>query len=107
MRWNGVASESTAFAGSTAQVRGAGNLGDRPLIVLTAGMLYPPDPLLTKDEMDKQNSLWITDLQAQEAHLSTHGKQIIVPDSTQMIPFNRPDTVIDAIRDVCDEVKRK
>jgi pimeloyl-ACP methyl ester carboxylesterase len=99
-----VASESKAFAESIAQVRAAGNLGDRPLIVLTAGIPYFPDPLLTKEEIDMQTNLWITVLQAQEAHLSTHGKQIIVPDSGHMIPFSRPDTVIEAIREVCDSV---
>jgi pimeloyl-ACP methyl ester carboxylesterase len=97
---NAVASESKAFAESIVQVRGAGNLGDRPLIVLSAGKPYPLDPLLTKEEMERQNNLWINVLQVQEAHLSTHGKQIIVPDSGHMIPFQRPDTVISAIHEV-------
>jgi pimeloyl-ACP methyl ester carboxylesterase len=102
-----VTSESKAFGESIAQVRAAGNLGDRPLIVLTAGLPYPPDPLLTKMEMNKESNLWINVLQAQEAHLSSRGKQIIVPDSGHMIPFKRPDTVIDAIRDVFGQVSGK
>jgi hypothetical protein len=97
---NVVASENKAFAESIAQVRAAGNLGDRPLIVLTAGKPYYPDPLLTKEEMDKQNNIWINVLQAEEAHLSTRGKQILVSDSDHMIPFERPDAVIFAIHEV-------
>lgn len=97
---NAVASESKAFAESIAQVREAGNLGDRPLVVLTAGKPYPPDPLLTKEQMEKQNNLWINVLQAKEMHLSTHGKQIIVADSGHMIPFKRPDAVVSAIHEV-------
>jgi hypothetical protein len=70
------------------------------LIVLTAGKPYDPDPLLTKQGMDKQNNMWINVLQVEEAHLSTRGKQIVVPDSDHMIPFERPDAVISAIREV-------
>jgi pimeloyl-ACP methyl ester carboxylesterase len=99
-----IAGESAAFAQSIGQVRAAGNLGDRPLIVLTAGIPYEPDPLLTKTEMEQQDNLWINVLQVQEAHLSTKGRQIIVPNSGHMIPFERPDTVVAAIREVWDTV---
>jgi pimeloyl-ACP methyl ester carboxylesterase len=95
-----VASETKAWGESIAQVRAAGNLGDRPLIVLTAGNPYPPDALLTKEEMEQKSNLWIKDLQAQEVHLSTRGKQIVVSDSGHMIPFKRPDTVISTIHEV-------
>jgi pimeloyl-ACP methyl ester carboxylesterase len=50
--------------------------------------------------VEKLKNLWIHDLQVQEAHLSTHGKQIIVPDSTHMIPIDRPDAVVSAIHEV-------
>jgi hypothetical protein len=49
--------------------------------------------------------IWMNELQVQETHLSTHGKQVIVPDSTHMIPFFRPDTVIVAIREVCETLR--
>jgi pimeloyl-ACP methyl ester carboxylesterase len=71
-----------------------------PLIVLTAGKPLDPDPILTKEQVDKLKNLWIYDLQLQEAHLSTRGKQIIVPDSTHMIPIDRPDAVASAIHEV-------
>jgi pimeloyl-ACP methyl ester carboxylesterase len=97
---NAIASESDSRAQSVTEVRKAGDFGDRPLIVLTAGIPYPPDPLLNKEQMERQNNLWINVLQVQEAHLSTRGKQIIVPDSTHMIPYDRPDAVISAIHGV-------
>ena len=89
-------------------MRAAGNLGERPLVVLTAGKEEDPKDLpkgLDKRDLDEFRKIWMNDLQVQEAHLSTRGKQVIVPDSTHMIPFFRPDAVITAIREVCEAVK--
>ena len=102
---NAIASESVSRSESVTEVRAAGDFGDRPLIVLTAGRPYPPDPLLTKEQMERQNNLWINVLSVQEAHLSRRGKQIIVPDSTHMILYDRPDAVVSAIHDVWTEVQ--
>jgi len=100
--------EFASFEESAGEVRAAGNLGDRPLIVLTAGKL--PDvsqlpPELKREDMEAFEKLWIDDLQMREAHLSTRGKRILVADSSHMIPFLRPDTVISAIREVWDQVR--
>jgi hypothetical protein len=89
------------------QVKAAGNLGDRPLIVLTAGKPYDPEPLLTNEQMERQNRLWIDDLQAGFARLSTRGKQIVVPDSGHMIPLEQPDAVVSAIREVWSAVRNR
>jgi pimeloyl-ACP methyl ester carboxylesterase len=97
---NAGMAESAADSTSWDQVRAAGNLGDRPLIVLTAGKPYDPDPLLSKEELDKQNDIWINVLQAEEARLSTRGKQVVVRDSGHMIPYERPTAVVSAIREV-------
>jgi pimeloyl-ACP methyl ester carboxylesterase len=96
-------SELQSFSESAKQVRAAGNLGERPLVVLTAGK--DPDPkLLPKGfpikDFNDFHEIWVKDLQVRESQLSTRGKQIIVPDSTHMIPFERPDTVTAAIREV-------
>jgi hypothetical protein len=61
--------------------------------------------LLTKELMEKQNNLWINVLQAQEAKLSTRGKQVVVPDSTYMIPYERPDAVVSAIHEVWSDAR--
>lgn len=92
--------ENEADSTSWDEVRSAGNLGDLPLIVLTAGKPYDPDPLLSKQESDKQNDIWINVLQAEEARLSTQGKQIVVPGSGHMIPYEHPAAVVSAIRGV-------
>lgn len=101
-------SEIANFSESADEVRVAGNLGDRPLVVLTAGKTVPMESLpkgITRKDMEDFHELWVKDLQVREAHLSTRGKQIIVPDSTHMIPMERPDTVVAAIREVCEAVK--
>jgi pimeloyl-ACP methyl ester carboxylesterase len=98
--------ENAADTTSWDQVRLAGDLGDRPLIVLTAGRPYDPDPLLSKEESDKQNEIWIHGLQAEEARLSTRGKQVVVPDSGHMIPYENPTSVVSAIREVWAEVPK-
>jgi pimeloyl-ACP methyl ester carboxylesterase len=92
--------ENAADSTSWDQVRSAGDLGGRPLIVLTAGKPYDPDPLLSKEESDQQKNMWINVLQAEEARLSTRGRQVVVADSGHMIPFERPAAVVSAIREV-------
>lgn len=99
-----TSSELASFAGASAdEVRASGNLGDKPLVVLTAGKnpdasaLPPGFPVKAFDDFE---NIWRNDLQVREAHLSTRGRQIIVPDSDHMIPFERPDTIISAIHDV-------
>ena len=96
-------SELAVLSTSADEVRASGNLGDKPLIVLTAGKA--PDasalpPGFPVKDFDDFELIWKNDLQVREAHLSTRGRQIIVSDSDHMIPFERPDTVISAIREV-------
>ena len=103
-----TASEIGSFDTSALEVKAAGNLGDRPLVVLTAGKSADPKnlpPGIEKRDLEELQKLWIYDLQVQETHLSTRGRQQVVADSTHMIPLERPDTVIAAIREVCDAVK--
>jgi pimeloyl-ACP methyl ester carboxylesterase len=84
---------------SAAQVRVAGSLGDRPLIVLTATrqddipLEIPPNDALA------ENDLWVHQLQPELARLSTHGKQIVV-DSSHEMPTEHPEVVISAIHEV-------
>jgi pimeloyl-ACP methyl ester carboxylesterase len=101
-------SEIASFSDSAEEVRRAGNLGDRPLVVLTAGKSADAKdlpPSVPVQEMQAFQKTWTEDLQVREARLSTRGKQIVVPDSTHMIPMERPDAVVAAIREVCEAVK--
>lgn len=105
-----TASEFGTFEQSAQQVREAGRLGDKPLIALSAGkdpdakMLPPGFPV---KEFNEFHEIWLKELQVKESQLSSRGKQIIVPDSTHMIPFERPDAVAAAIREVWDAAKAR
>ena len=95
--------EMGAFAESAKEVRAAGNLGDKPLVVLTAGKSADASQLppgFPKKDFDEFHEVWVNDLQVKESQLSTRGKRIMVPDSTHMIPFERPDTIVAAIHEV-------
>lgn len=101
-------SEIKNFSESAEEVRRTGNLGDRPLVVLTAGKDLGAKDLpkgVSVEEMREFRKTWVNDLQVRQAKLSTRGKQIVVPDSTHMIPMERPDAVVNAIHEVCDAAK--
>jgi hypothetical protein len=81
--------------------RTAQGLSDHPLIVVTAGKAEfdPSDPAEANAGTEDQE-IWIHDLQAQLARLSTRGKQIVVHDSTHGIPWEAPGAVVSAAKDV-------
>jgi len=105
-----AAAELGAFEESAKEVRASGNLGDKPLIVLTAGKSADASQLppgFPKKEFEEfHNEVWVKELQVKESQLSTRGKRIMVPDSDHMIPFERPDTIVAAIHEVFTEVNR-
>ena len=84
---------------SAAQVRSAGNLGDRPLIVLTATRQEDIAPEIPPKDARAEQDLWVHQLQPELARLSTHGKQI-VDDSSHEMPTEHPKVVISAIHEV-------
>jgi pimeloyl-ACP methyl ester carboxylesterase len=82
-------------------LRRAGNLRDLPLVVVTAGK-----PSLASDAADatQLQAAWV-ELLGELARQSTRGRQIVVKDSGHMIPYEAPDSVIDAVRAVVAEVR--
>ncbi len=84
---------------SAAQVRSAGNLGDRPLIVLTATRQDDIPPEIPPKDAQAEEDLWVHQLQPELARLSIHGKQVAV-DSSHEIPTEHPDVVVSAIHEV-------
>jgi hypothetical protein len=82
-----------AIAGATYQA--LGNRADE--------RRFPPPGMSSKDFADEFHAIWVNDLQVREARLSTRGERIIV-DSTHMMPFERPDAIIAAVRQVCAAV---
>jgi pimeloyl-ACP methyl ester carboxylesterase len=86
------------------ELEAAGTLGDKPLIVLIAGTGMWGLPLMSQDWVDLRKT-WV-DGQMQLAHqLSTRGKSSIVSGSTHMIPYERPDAIVSAVREVYAAVK--
>ena len=87
------------------EARSFRSLGDRPLIVLTAGKPFDfRDPELNRQAAAYQQ-VWIHEMQASLARLSTRGRQVIAENSNHgSIP---PDVMIAAIRDVVTEVRHE
>jgi hypothetical protein len=90
---------------SYSEAKSVTNLGDRPIIVLTAGQPYD----FRDQELNRQaaayQQIWIHEIQPKLARLSTRGRQIVVQNSNHgSIP---QDVVIGAIRDVVTEVRRE
>ena len=95
--------ELLAFDESAEQARQSGNLGEMPLIVLTAGKESRPELLpeeVNPKDLDNFRNAWITDLQMRLVHLSSQGRQVIVEDSADLIPFERPAVIAAAVREV-------
>lgn len=87
--------------------RASGNLGDRPLVVLTAGKTGRPRDPIAAAEVSAFQLVWVNQLQADLARLSTRGRQIVVERSDHMIQFEAPDAVVSAVSDVVAEVRRR
>ena len=98
-------SSKELFYESLLEARASGNLGDRPLIVLTAGLpsAIAESPMQARELVAAQRQ-WIS-IQTQLVGLSTRSRQIVLPDSRHAIQFDRPDAVIGAVRDVVKEVR--
>jgi len=87
--------------------RASGNLGDRPLVVLTAGQYgRPADPVAAR-EIAAFHAIWVNQLQADLARLSTRGRQIVVENSDHGIQVEAPDAVAKAVNEVVTDVRRQ
>jgi len=104
---SGLASEPRMMAATAKECQGecgeearsAGGLGDRLLIVLTAGKQTSRSP---EDEEDRES--WIR-LQSQLVQLSTRGRQVVVRKSGHMIPYEAPEEIIGAVREVITQLR--
>ena len=86
------------------ELRALPNLGDKPLIVLIAGKgVFGVTPLPSDDWIELQKR-WIDGSKKLPELLSSRGKWVLVPDSTHMIPVERPDAIVSAVREVYDQV---
>jgi pimeloyl-ACP methyl ester carboxylesterase len=83
----------------------AGNLGDRPLLVLTAGRYWTPSDPVAAREIADFHQVWVHQLQADLARLSTRGKQVVVENSEHAIGLEAPDAVVDAVRNMVMQIR--
>jgi len=81
--------------------RNAGSLGDRPVVVLTAGRYWAPDGF--EKEAAEYHEIWVHQLQASLVRLSTRGRQVIVDAEHDMA--ESPDSIVTAVRQVVEEVR--
>jgi hypothetical protein len=90
---------------SYAEAKTVTTLGDRPIIVLTAGQPFDFRDQELNRQAEAYQQIWIHEIQPKLARLSTRGRQIVIPNSNHgTIP---QDVVITAIRDVVTEVCRE
>lgn len=98
----GVA-ELKSVSESASQAGRSGTLGDIPLIVLSSDP-DKPQPDLPEDLAKPASDAW-QHMQNELAQLSTRGRHIIAKNSGHYIQLDRPDIVVDAVRQVINQVR--
>jgi pimeloyl-ACP methyl ester carboxylesterase len=86
---------------SASQVRSAGDLGDLPLMVLTAGQATDNG----SSDLDGFRKVWLDELQPSLVKLSRRGRQVVVQDSDHEIPYKDPEAIVRAIQSVWAEAR--
>jgi pimeloyl-ACP methyl ester carboxylesterase len=100
-----VVSELESIDESALETRASGNLGDRPLIVLTAGQAMP-EPGVPARDAEAFERMWVDEFQPSLAKLSTRGKRIMVENSNHLIALMQPKIVANAIEEVLVDTKQ-
>lgn len=95
--------EMKAFAASGAEAGASGALGDLPLVVLSHDP-EKPSAELPADLAQQTNQAW-EKMQEELAHLSTRGSQTIAKNSAHYIQIDRPDVVVEAVRNVVQQAR--
>jgi hypothetical protein len=104
----GATSELDGFDATMDDARAVRSFGDRPVIALTALKPLSAEELsslkMKASDGARFKAEW-KQLGAEQAALSTRGRQQTVPDAGHYIQIDRPDIVIAAVRDVVGEVR--
>jgi pimeloyl-ACP methyl ester carboxylesterase len=89
------------------------NLGDRPLAVLTRGKPYDAyseaqraGAGMTREQFERREQAWSA-MQDEEASWSSRSTHRRLEDSSHVIQLERPDAVIDAIREVVEKLRAR
>lgn len=88
---------------SAEQARKSDHIGDKPLVVLTAGRVIDAGLKGALSEADQMayEKTWVNDLQLRLARLSNRGRRVLVADSGHDMPSDRPDAIVTAVRELC------
>lgn len=87
------------FAETAAEAKAVGDLGDLPLVVISAH--EPADPEIPAEVYEAMDDLWL-EMQAELASLSSEGSQVMAEESGHNIHLDQPQLVIDAIQQVTE-----
>jgi pimeloyl-ACP methyl ester carboxylesterase len=105
-----LSKETAAVPATLAAASAMRELGDRPLVVLTAGMEQPQAALqsmgITREQGIQIRSAART-MHDEQTAWSRQGRHQFVPDAGHYIQFDRPDVVVRAVREVVDAVRAK
>ena len=111
--WAAGAAEWSTFRQSAREARALDSLGDKPLVVVTAGSTYRgPEArryLPAGSDGTAEAAAWAA-LQRDHLTLSTHASQVVVEEASHVSLVTRPDfarTVAEAIRGVVREARRR
>ena len=89
--FDAIVGQAEALPQSAAQVAATGDYGDIPLIVLSANSS-------SASQVEEHESL---------AHLSSQGRHVIASKGGHWIQLDKPDLVIESIREVVESVGRR
>ena len=96
--------EMKAFSESAAETAETGSLGSMPLAVLSHDPDKPSSEL-PPDLAKPMNEAW-EKMQEELTHLSSRGTQVIAKNSSHYIQLDRPDVVIDGVRNVVQQARQ-
>ena len=96
--------EKIDFPATYDELRAAGPLPDVPVLILSHGLAPTAAGLPPGWPVQRQEQLWQL-LQQAMAKLTAQGQQRVVPDSGDMIQQAKPEVVIDAIREMVNQLR--
>lgn len=106
-----VDAESSNFKLSLKQLKDDGGLlGDKPLTVIMAGKKPTVEECngrFTQEEIDQHVNIFWPKLQADLAAKSSRGKLIVAEKSHHGVPGAQPEIIIEAVREMAAELRKK
>ena len=95
--------EAAAVDENSAEVRRLRSLGDLPLVVLSHD---PAKVQFPNNLTEPVNRAW-GEMQEELAHLSSNGSHVVIKGAGHDIEIDKPDAVVDAIREVTDQGRER